>query len=162
MNIDQIFINVTNEIKTFSKCQFTQVACIAVNDSGRIKATGVNGTPSGMINCCDVHFSERDEHKQWSDDYELHAEMNMLEDLARSGPCPASLTIYTNISPCKNCLKHLIGLTKRDGPDQVKINKIVYGEAYHRLTKQDIKAMKDYCLLAGITLIQVGEDSSEF
>lgn len=158
MTADQIFINVTNEIKKFSKCQFTQVACIAVNDSGRIKATGVNGTPSGMPNCCDMKFEKRDDHKQWSDDYELHAEMNMLEDLARSGSCPSKLTIYTNISPCKNCLKHLVGLTKRNGSDQVTINKIVYGERYHRLTDKDIANMKDYCSKAGISLQQVGEE----
>lgn len=157
MNEDQIWINVTNQIKQFSKCQFTQVACIAVNDSGRIKATGVNGTPSGMTNCCDVTFENRDDHKQWSDDYEIHSEMNMIEDLARSGQCPSKLSVYINISPCKNCLKHLIGLTKRKGSDRVEIDKIVFGERYHRLTDDDIMEMKEYCTKANIELKQVGE-----
>lgn len=158
MNVDQIFINVTNQIKNFSKCQFTQVACIAVNESGKIKATGVNGTPPGMRNCCDVTFGLRNDHKEWSDDYEIHAEMNMILDLATSGKCPSKLTIYTSLSPCKNCLKHLIGLTKREGADQIIIDKIVFGEKYHRLTEDDIIKMKSYCKKSGIKLIQVGED----
>ena len=157
INNDQIWINITNELAKFSKCQFTQVACIAVNDSGRIKATGVNGTPSGMTNCCDVKFEKREDHKQWSDDHELHAEMNMIEDLARSGPCPSKMSIYINISPCKNCLKHLIGLTKRKGSDKVEIDKIVFGEVYHRLTNDDIINMKSYCAEANVILKQVGE-----
>jgi dCMP deaminase len=159
MSHDQIFINIANELKQFSRCQYTKVACIAVNEDGRIKATGVNGTAPGMENCCDHHFEHREDHKEWSDDYEIHAEMNLIEDLARSGQCPSHMTIYTTLSPCKNCLKHLIGLVKRSGVNHVTIDKIVYGEKYHRLTDSDIINMKAYCMKANIKLVQIGEDT---
>ena len=156
--VDQIYMNIANEFKKFSKCQFTKVSCIAVDDSGKIKGTGVNGTPSGLPNCCDTHFEERDDHKEWSDDNEIHAEMNMILDLARSGPCSSHLSIYTSISPCNNCLKHLIGLTKRKGADKVIIDKIVYGERYHRYTQEQIDDMVTMCAKSGIKLKQVGEE----
>lgn len=157
-----VFSNVASQLAHLSKCQFTQVAAIAVDDSGRIKATGVNGTPSGTPNCCDVHFDKRDDHKTWSDDYEIHAEMNMIEDLARSGYKPSHLTIYTTHSPCKNCLKHLVGLVKKTGSETLLIDKIVYGIKYHRLSQVEMNEMKQYCAQAGIQLIGIEEIESEF
>lgn len=153
----KVFNNIALELSKLSKCKFTQVACIAVEE-GRIKATGVNGTPSGFDNCCDTHFNEREDHKQWSDDYEIHAEMNMILDLARSSSSPLNLTIYTTLSPCKNCLKHLMGLPRKTG---LTIDKIVYNEKYHRMSSEDIQEMKIYASKANIELIWIG-DINEF
>jgi dCMP deaminase len=152
----KVFNNIALELANLSKCKYTKVACIAVEE-GRIKATGVNGTPSNFDNCCDVHFEERDDHKHWSDDYEIHAEMNMILDLARSSSNPSKLTIYTTLSPCKNCLKHLIGLNRKANHDSLFIDKIVYNEKYHRLSHDEIQEMKDYALRANIELLWIGE-----
>lgn len=159
---DRIYMNIAQELSLLSKCQFMKVAAIAVDDSGRIKATGVNGTVSGMVNCCDMHFDTRDDHKLWSDDYELHAEMNMIEDLARSGYMPSTLTIYVTHSPCRNCLKHLVGLVRLKGSAQVHIDKIVYDELYHRLTVDDVSDMKNYCSRLGVRLESIQESEREF
>lgn len=157
----QTFINVANQIKDLSKCQFTKVACIFVNESGRINATGVNGTISGTTNCCDTHFDARDDHVPYSHKYELHAEMNTILDLARSGLKPSKLTVYTTLSPCQNCLKHLCGLVKLKGVDTLHIDRIVYAERYHRFTEDDVNEMKQYALMAGIKLSSIEDLRNE-
>jgi dCMP deaminase len=157
----KVFSKIVEEVATMSKCQFLQVGCLAVDDSGRIKATGVNGTPSGLPNCCDLEFETRDHHGAWANDYEIHAEMNMIEDLARSGYKPFQLTIYVTHSPCKNCLKHLIGLMKRSGHDMLMIDKIIFNKLYWRYTEVDLADMKQYCANANVKLLSIEEIQSE-
>lgn len=155
---DRIYLNIANELSKFSKCQFTSVGCIFVNENGRIVASGVNGTISGSVNCCDTKFNNRDEHAVFADEEEIHSEMNAIEDLARSGYAPTHLTIYTNISPCANCLKHLLGLINKNPiGNSLTIDKIVYSEQYHRLTKNDIIKMKNRAKINGVQLLSIQE-----
>lgn len=154
MNKHQVYMNIANEFKKLSKCQFTQVACIFVDETGGIISSGVNGTVSGAKNCCDHHFEEREDHKHFSNEYEIHAEMNAILRLARSGAKPSHLTIYSTLSPCSNCLKHLLGL---QSSGQLTIDKIVFGGRYHRYTDLDIQKMKVYCALFDVELLSVDE-----
>ena len=159
---ERIYLNITKELTKFSKCQFTNVACIFVNENGRIVASGVNGTISGSENCCDIHFNNRDEHAKFADEEEIHAEMNAIEDLARSGYSPSHLSIYTNISPCPNCLKHLLGLINNNPKGQsLHIDKIIYLEQYHRTSKCDILAMKLRANKHGVNLMSIDEVESK-
>ena len=51
-------------------------------------------------------------HGKWSTKYEVHAEMNLIFNLLKQG-CNIpmdQIVIYTNISPCDQCLKNLAGL----------------------------------------------------
>ena len=147
INKDSIYMNVCMNMSEFSKCQFTKVACIFVNESGKVISTGVNGTLSGMENCCDHHFEKREDHKPYSDENEIHAEMNAILDLARNGTRFNTISVYTTISPCENCLKHLLGLIQ---VGLVSIDKIVYGEKYHRLTDEQVDKMKEKCAKLGV------------
>lgn len=152
----QSFLTIAKELSTQSKCQFTQVACLLVdNSSKRIKATGVNGTPPGMRNCCNEYFEQRDDHLSWSNDHEIHAEMNMILDLAESGSgVPESYTIYVTLSPCMNCLKHLIGL-KRRNKSTPGLTEIVYADVYHRYSESQIKKLEIYAAQSGVAFTHV-------
>lgn len=152
INHDQIYLNIAKEYSKFSKCQFTKVGAIAVNERGRIIATGVNGTISGSINCCDVHFKKRDDHIPFTTEHEIHAELNLILDLAKSGTTYKKLSIYLTISPCEECFKVLLGLS--DG-DTMKVDKIVYSEKYHRTTDESIERMKIKAKENGIQFYQV-------
>ena len=55
MSPHQVFMNIALDLALLSKCVSMKVGVLAVNERGRIIATGVNGTPAGSPNCCDVH-----------------------------------------------------------------------------------------------------------
>tara|TARA_B100000929_G_scaffold290599_1_gene284830 strand:+ start:15584 stop:16096 length:513 start_codon:yes stop_codon:yes gene_type:complete len=149
------FIDICNSLTNLSKCTFTKVASVIVDQDGGIISTGVNGTIAGLQNCCDNHFEKRDDHIEYSEKYEVHAEMNAIIRLARSSIKPNRITLYTSLSPCKNCLKHILALQN----NYVKVDAIVFGELYHRYTKEDIEQMRNYAYSAGIKLIDINEMS---
>lgn len=150
------------EYSQFSKCQFTKVGCIAVNENGRIVATGVNGTIPGLKNCCEHSFESREDHVEFTRDNEIHAETNMILELAVSSISFSNLSIYTTISPCHECLKLLLGLTRNKGSNKITIDKIVYGEKYHRLSDHDMLKMKDKARKVGTQLVSIEELKDEF
>lgn len=122
------FIEVTEKLAGFSKCSRLKVCAIIV-ENGRIISTGINGTPSGFINCCDK-FSKKSgnynkEHHKFSDEFEIHAEMNALLQLGKSSSINNynNLELYSNIAPCVNCAKHIA---------QVGIKKVFFHNLYDR------------------------------
>lgn len=72
---------------------------------------------SAMRNCTDYVGDKAKDlfnylHGKWSTKYEVHAEMNLIFNLLKQG-CNIPMdqvVIYTNISPCDQCLKNLAGL----------------------------------------------------
>lgn len=154
---DQTYLNMVKEYSIFSKCQFTKVGCIAVNENGRIIATGVNGTISGLKNCCEHTFHEREEHVSFTRENEIHAEQNMILELATTSTSFSSLSIYTTISPCHECFKLLLGLTRSKGQNTIHIDKIVFGERYHRMTDDDLVNMKHKAALVGTKFLSIEE-----
>lgn len=111
-----------------SKCARGLVGATATSSDGRILASGYNGTVEGEINCCD-HFSHlsrrptREEHRFWSDLFEVHAEMNLLAFAARHGIRLEGCTVYCTKQPCWQCLKAL---------GQVGIARLVFDELHSR------------------------------
>ncbi len=148
---DQIYLDMATLYSKFSKCQYLNVGCIITNEHGRIISTGVNGTSSGTVNCCEKTFETRDDHKDWTEKYEIHAEMNAILELARNSISFNKISIYSNVSPCWNCLKHLVGLSQTG---KCTIEKIVFSNRYHRLSDQDIFDMMDYCEHRNIKLVE--------
>jgi len=142
MNKHELYMEQCKLYSKFSKCQFTQVGAIAVNENGRIIATGVNGTLSGSKNCCDVHFDSRDDHVEFTKNHEIHAEANLLLELALSSVTFKNLTVYLTISPCPECFKLLMGLTRQDS----RVKMIVYNEKYHRVPEHKLEQMKQVAL----------------
>lgn len=161
MNKDLVYLKMVETYKDFSKCQFTKVGCIAVNENGRIVATGVNGTIPGSENCCDHVFDSREDHVQYTRENELHAEANMILELATSSISFSKLSIYTSLSPCHECLKLILGLTRTSGHSRITVDKIVYGAKYHRLSDKDVLWMKQKALAVGTKLLSAEEVQHE-
>jgi dCMP deaminase len=145
-NTDKIFLNMARELSAFSKCRSFQMGAIAIKD-GRCIATGVNGTPSGYINCCDIfppndspRFN-RDAHRAWSGPREVHCEGNLLAQAAKYGIALEGCTVYITNTPCQNCLKHMIASG---------IKRIVYEKDYDRADLiPDVELLLSKC---GVTL----------
>ena len=70
-------------------------------------------------------------HGKWSTKYEVHAEMNLVFNLLKQG-CNIPMNqvvVYTNISPCDQCLKNLAGLG---------IKEIHFNEVYWRANPDEV------------------------
>lgn len=107
------------EYYSISKCVAYKVVACAVKD-GEVVLAGVNGSPSGMLNCCDhfpkgrnVPLSKWAEHSPWSKYNELHAEMNLILKALNSGMSLEGMDIFVNIQPCETCTKLLVGAKVR-------------------------------------------------
>lgn len=133
---EDVFIEMTRALAKLSKCVSLDVASILVDEKGRTVATGVNGTPSGYPNCCEKFSEAGPEHSEWSLDHEIHAEMNLILDLARSGRTFKKGKIFVTHSPCQNCLKHLIGLQQKGS---VEITDIIFAEKYYKVSDEALK-----------------------
>ena len=92
-----------------SYCKRKQVGVLIVKD-GMIISDGFNGTPSGMDNCCEDTEGETLWHT-------IHAESNALMKLAKSSNSSNGATLYTTLSPCKECSKLIL---------QAGIHRVVY------------------------------------
>ena len=141
---DQIYLRMARELAAFSRCVSLQVACLLVRE-GRILSTGVNGTPSGWINC-DEQFpgGRTPEHTSWSSAHEIHAELNAVIWAARTGIAIEDATAYITHSPCVQCTKNLIA---------AGISRIVYAEVYYR--NHDQEALARFVQENGIAMAHV-------
>lgn len=157
MTKHSIYMMMAFSYSNFSKCTFTKVAALGVNENGRIIATAVNGTISGEENCCDHHFNNREEHILYTEENEIHAEENLILELASSSVTFNKLSIYTTISPCSTCLKHLLGLTRSHAGNKIQIDKIVYFQKYHRITDDKLLEMKAKAQRVGTLLLSLEE-----
>ena len=125
--LDNIFMNVAVQFSELSHCVSHKVGAVAVKDN-RIIATGINGTPIGMINCESVFpkydaIKDREKHYIWSSAHEIHAEMNIIIFCAKNGIELKDTTIYSTVQPCQYCMKNLL---------QTGIKRIVYKFPYDK------------------------------
>ena len=98
------------EFSNESKCVSHHVGAVIVKD-GRIVVTGYNGSSPKLPNCCDIFDKNnfnREAHSKWSDDNEIHAEMNAINFAARHGIEIDGCDMYTTISTCNQCLKNVV------------------------------------------------------
>lgn len=126
-----------------SHCARKGVGAIAATPDGRILCTGYNGTAAGEENCVD-HFARlrgdsempgREEHRDWSDRHEIHAEMNLIIFAARHGIALMGCTLYCTLQPCWQCLKAL---------GQLGIARLVHDQLHSRNADTDLEWL-DYC-----------------
>ncbi len=139
------YIGLASAASNRSKCVSLHVGCVIVlND--RVISTGVNGTAPGSVNCCDKFpDGKTEEHSEWSQKYEVHAEMSAL----LQADCNiAGSTAYVTHSPCFNCLKHLIWSG---------VKSIYFSEKYHRMSDDEWSQVIEYCNDTSTGLVQLGE-----
>lgn len=149
----KIFLNITKEIAKLSHCERIHVAAIAVKNR-RVLYTGINGTPSGYINC-DTYFKNKYQefenpsltyqqwketkefhriHHEWSLVHEIHAEENLLKGLSYLGVPTDDIIVYLTHQPCNECIKKLITFG---------IKQIIYLESYSRSSIESIEFAKN-------------------
>lgn len=146
---EDVFMDMTYSLARLSKCVSMDVASILVDESGRVVATGINGSASGHDNCCELFQEAGPEHSAWSLDYEIHAEMNMILDLARTGKTFTEGKVYCTHSPCQNCLKHLIGLQLKN---KVVITDIIFGSKYYKVADEYLEKQVGYAAQFNVNL----------
>jgi len=100
------------------------VGAVIVVDNAII-ATGYNGTPVGVRNCCDGGCprcaSEAPSGAAYDSCICVHAEQNAIVFAARHGNATQGGTLYTTLRPCFGCLKESI---------QAGIREIVFAEPF--------------------------------
>lgn len=138
---DSTYIKVASIIAERSKCAKLSVGAVICNND-RIISTGYNGSPSGFKNCRDQFPAGNLEgHSDWTEKYEIHAEMNALMFAARSGIATAGSTLYCTHIPCHNCLKHII---------QAGVKRVVYLNDHYNVVYGE--QTRDLIITTGISV----------
>ena len=147
-DLNNFFMEIAEKFSTLSTCGRLKVGAV-ITKNDRIISTGYNGVPSGMQHCCEIHkgidFSipENNEmHKQFSIQYELHAEQNAIVEAAKNGIALNGSILYTTVEPCDYCRKLIA---------QSGIKNVFYRYKYDRNNKEsDLIAEK-----LGLTIKQI-------
>lgn len=120
---DKRFMNIADEVATWSSCLKRHVGCVITKDR-RIVATGYNGAPSGIPSCAERNECLREKCMSAEDLFNCwatHAEQNALLQAARLGISIQDGTLYTTTEPCSLCAKLIINSG---------IKRVVYKEEY--------------------------------
>lgn len=122
---DEYFMNMAELASKRSTCLRRQVGAVLVKEN-QVLATGYNGAPKGLPNCCDLNECLREKlHIPSGERHELcravHAENNAITQCAVNGVSCKGATLYVTASPCNMCLKQIIN---------AGIVRIVAGEIY--------------------------------
>lgn len=120
MGKDEYYVNIAHAVSERSTCLRRHYGVVIVNND-EIIATGYNGNPRGMKNCCEIGVCSKEDvnHNSSPDSYNIcrsvHAEMNALISARRSDMIGATLYIYgfdvdeqlalDNPVPCPICLR---------------------------------------------------------
>ena len=129
---DKKFLSIAESFSEMSKCQSKNVAAIATIDR-RIVCTGLNGSIPHAMNCSDifkngVNEENREKHHRWSQDHEIHAEMNLILHMAKMGEYSIkNATIYVNLEPCNRCLLSLI---------TCGVERVVFSKRYDKIDRK--------------------------
>jgi dCMP deaminase len=121
---DEYYLEIARAVAVRANCLRRQVGAVIVVDNAII-ATGYNGTPVGVRNCCDGGCprcaSEAPPGAAYDSCICVHAEQNAIVFAARHGNATQGGTLYTTLRPCFGCLKESI---------QAGIREIVFAEPF--------------------------------
>jgi dCMP deaminase len=121
---DEYYMNIARAVATRSNCLRRGVGALVVVDNAII-AAGYNGTPMGVLNCCDGGCPRCSSDVPSGEGYDsclcVHAEQNAIVLAARHGNATSGGTLYSTLRPCFGCAKESI---------QAGIVEIVFGEPY--------------------------------
>lgn len=104
LSLDTYYIRVAKAVAERSTCLDKRVGCVLVDAETKrqILATGYNGNPSGILNCCDSYTGCLKE--QGHNCMAVHAEINAL--LQRQDQ--RSFIAYCTLEPCLACTGALL------------------------------------------------------
>ncbi len=109
---DEYFMEMAVLAAKRSTCLRRKVGAVLVKDN-QILATGYNGAPKGLKNCCDMGECLREQlNVPRGQRQELcravHAEANAIIQCAVNGVSCMGACLYVTASPCSMCLKQII------------------------------------------------------
>ncbi|MFQ8686856.1 MAG: deoxycytidylate deaminase [Anaerotignaceae bacterium] len=109
---DEYFMSMAELASKRSSCLRRQVGAVIVKNN-QVLATGYNGAPKGLPNCCDLGKCLRKEMGIPSGERQelcraVHAENNAITQCAVNGVSCKGGTLYVTASPCIMCTKQLI------------------------------------------------------
>ncbi len=122
---DEIFMEQARLMARRSTCLRRKVGAVLVRDN-RAVASGYNGPPSSLPHCAELGGCLREKLGVPSGQRQeicraLHAEQNVILQLAITGLSGVGTTLYVTHFPCFTCAKLLI---------QLGVRKIIYAEGY--------------------------------
>lgn len=122
---DEIFMEQAHLMARRSTCLRRQVGAVLVGDNRAI-ASGYNGPPSGLPHCDERGGCLREQLGVPSGQRQeicraLHAEQNVILQLAITGLSGKNTTLYVTHFPCFTCAKLLV---------QLGVGKIIYAHGY--------------------------------
>lgn len=113
---DEYYLDIAKVVSMRSTCLTRQYGAVIVKDD-EIIATGYNGAPRGIENCCDKGYCKRKQStikmEDYSDCCSVHAEQNAMLSAARRDMLGATLylvgrendTEILDIAPCAICAR---------------------------------------------------------
>lgn len=110
---DRRFIQLAEEIRTWSKDPGTKVGCVIVIDR-RILSTGYNGFPQSISD-----EPSRYINREYKLRVTIHAEANAILNAAKNGTKVDGATLYVTFPPCTQCSSAVIqaGIARVICPD---------------------------------------------
>ena len=145
MDVKKLYLDIAKRLSLQSHCVSYKVGAVLTKDD-RIISTGWNGTPSGYINCdekFDANNFNREEHHQWSQTTELHAEQNALLFAAKNGISVEGSILYCTTEPCAQCTKMLIA---------AGVKEVYYLEPYDK--NKDNKGLQERIKNSNLKIVQ--------
>ncbi len=100
---DKRFLDLAEQISTWSKDPSTKVGCVVVGEDREIRSTGFNGFPRGISD-----DSERLTDRELKYPLICHAEENAIMHAARIGLSLKNCIAYVTWPPCTRCARSLI------------------------------------------------------
>lgn len=125
ISTNEYFMRLAETASERSTCLRRKVGAVLVKDN-HVLATGYNGSPKGVRNCCDEGECMRESKGIPSGtnldiDYAVHAEQNAIIQCAVHGNSTQGATMYVTHQPCIECTRMIIN---------AGIKCIVYKEEY--------------------------------
>lgn len=122
---DNYYVGIARAVSERSTCLKRHYGCVIVKND-EIIATGYNGNPRGLMNCCDLGYCNRlnkpHNSGDYSDCHSVHAEQNAMLSAARRDMIGATMYLYgedfdtwcdewtkiENPEPCPICERMII------------------------------------------------------
>ena len=109
------YLQLAQEVASWSKDPSTQIGAIAVGNKGQVLSQGYNGFPRGIIDKDEYYIHRETKYK-----YVVHAEMNVIYNATYNCVSLDGATLYvTGLPVCSDCAKGVI---------QVGIQRVVMKE----------------------------------
>jgi dCMP deaminase len=125
---DLFYMKFADQVAGMSSCVRRKVGAVLVKNK-HIIATGYNGAVSGAEECFkhfDGQLPDREQHKQWTEINEIHAEQNVIIDICKRRTWEPNMTLYITCLPCLTCALSII---------TCKISRIVYNGSHAQDTR---------------------------